>query len=364
MRHLNDVFSILAEAVVVTKAITRQTNSSRDVNNDLMASRSFSELARDITALRSSVGPRYERTVLDNLDAPTEAMEIATRRAQETLGPLPEITDKRIGMASLNIPEWTSAEGRGRNEMPSISPGVAEGIRRKVSSLLEDYVDTFGKGGFVRLLRQAAVVAHWSAERNLERSVNTSSAEENALKRIADKKDTYGRAPSISVEERIESHLWFQERSRVSGKTKASMAASLRALLCLVTAELRPDLVERQMAFEIDENSGAVIGRFADQRSDDCVIAIYDNAGESGYPNAVLVMSLDADDVANGIPRIEDVREPKFSAGSNYRSFNDALSSMGNSFDQGFFAKGSRFVVTNLADAPHPRQPKVAGFRP
>lgn len=363
---LNSVMETLAEAKVVTATIAKASRIGRDAETARAAHQAFSALAAEADAFRAEVGPRYAPKVLALLDPSEVTLARAAKRAAADMGPLPELTDRRIALAGIDMPDqqqlWLLSK-RKPEEIAPLRAGVAAKVRDAVAGVLSDYHETFGAPGFVRLIRAVAVSAHWQSERYAGYA-NEREKDEDRARRAAEKDRVSHRRGGMSYEEHLESYRGTRSMYAHQGRAMAALAADLRGVLALAARQLRPDLpVERRMSFALDEASGAVVGRFEDEAVGDRALIVYDDAGAGGQEGAVLMVSMGAERLADGVPPINDVRwggdtDPGIKT-SNYISFQDAFSCLGNAFDQRYFMD-ERFSVVDAASIPVPRAPRAA----
>ncbi len=357
LRLLDGVMETLAEAVVVTRAIAQASGDTRDQVNADTAQVSWGEMASQTDAFREDVGSRYSDTVHEMLRPSAEIMAAAERNAVASVRPIPELTDRRIWNAASGLRDRDILRHESRkNEVTPLGTEQAARIREQVAGLFEDYHRTFATPGFLRLLHAAAVCAHNGAERSIDRAVDPVKDDVQAKRTVEEEKNSlYGRRyGSRTVEEHTESNRIWREHARKEGEAEAAMAADYRGVVALAHQSLRPDLpVERVMRFDRDEASGVTVGRLDHAGPDDRTILIYDDAGCGNYPGAVLLISATAEQLRDGIPSLADAREAGFDLGSNYRSFGDAVSGLGNAFDRKYFL-GSDFVVADAVTVPRP----------
>ena len=367
LRFLQEAFETMAEAAIFAGALAKASGSKRDKDNAKAAVWASRGLAEDVARFRAGVGPRYAGTVRGMLADPAETMAGAQARAAADLGPLPELTDRRIEDVAGTLPPLPIFYGDHRNADGSPvthRPVDPAEVREQVASLLEDYHATFGVGGFSRLMRQAAVVAHWKAERYLTYALDTNPDEARARaaaegRELGERRPRYPRKSSIPYEEWLDHFSKWRAGYQRDGERAAAMAAEFRGLLADAARVLRPDLAEpRRMAFALDEASGAVVGRFRDEDPDDRVLAVYDDSGEGPHKARVMVLALRAGDVEGGVPDLETARRIAVT-GNNYRHLADALSSLGNVRDQQHLL-GEEIVPMDLGKVPAPRAPQEA----
>lgn len=363
--YLDAVMECLAEARIVTAAIALASGDERDQENALAARAAFAELAPQVDAFRSDVGPRYADRVLELVGSSEAFLSRAAKRAAADMGPVPELTDRRIDMAGNGMPDDEELRLLSHRKPDSIAPlrdGAASKIRDAVAAVLSDYHETFAVGGFVRLLKAAAASAHWQAQRYMGYANKSESCEHEARKSLEEDKKSnhrYETTYKTTYEEKVESIRKMRKGYGRDGERAAALAADFRGILSLAARTLRPDMAqERHMAFALDEASGTVVGRFEDEAPGDPVIVLYHDAGCGGYPEAVLLVGMRTDNLADGVPTIDAVRNNDAVKGSNYRSFGDAMSGLGDDFDQRYFV-GARFNLVDPASIPAPVAPEA-----
>lgn len=364
LQLLRGVLEMLAEAKVFTGALTKQSGSPRDIENARAADLAFAEIAVQLDSFRAEVGPRYAEKVLAVLDDSATILARAAEQAASDIGPVAELTDRRIGMAGILMPGqerlWKQSLSA-PNEIAPLGEGLAAKVRDAVASVLSDYHETFGVGGFVRVIKSAAVSAHWQAERYMSYANDPSDDEDKARREVAKDRGRLHR-DNRTVEDYLKDYRSTRQRYKVDGQSASALAADLRGILALAARQLRPDLPqERRMRFAVDEASGAVVGRFEDEQPGDRALVIYDDAGAGHYEAAVLMVSMRAGILMDGVPPIDDVRDGKDRGmkGSNYRSFHEAISGLGNDFDQCYFV-GGRFVIANPGEVPELKASEAA----
>jgi hypothetical protein len=334
LRGAAAALAVIAGARTVGDAV-RAAEGPHGVTWRERADDAWTDLAALARALRSGVGSIHADVVHSLLPDPDE---IAAQARVDTLTMLespPYNIDKRRIRTVIGLTgNWEPGERMlhheklrkpDTGEAPLSARDVAR-LREAAASLMADYDSTYQRPGFVNLLRQAIGMSVHSATWAVDRATVANASLKAACDLAAEAAlpNRYSGTPRTLKEEIA--GIETREASTLSAARK-ELAFAQACEAWLGNAARAAGFVPDIRTLVSSDQDGITVLRFADERPEDAILAIYPETGREGssYPNAVFAARLYGPDMAAGLPSLEEVKE-RPGMGTNFRNMEDALS--------------------------------------
>ena len=376
IRYLAGALQTLAEAKQFTALL-----SEADPDNAEFAALAadaaghFEARSRDADRLRETVGPRYGHV--------TELLPAATRIAAEAehrftlqigldgsiltpdhvLRTMQDCGDRdllwRASQAGLR--EKTIHEG-----MHTVLTAVdAAALRAKAAEIVTTFNALFNEPGFLPLLRQGSTLSRWKGLNGIH-DAHDPGVEHEIRESHRRSRAGLHRRDEAEYQKELDKLPADRERWRTEGRMYLSASFALEDL---VSGALKGHLdgTRPVLVLRTDPATGATVGTFRGDGGEG-VLAIYPDNLER-YPGAVFAVTLDATEVASGLPPLASIREEAWVGGprkgTNYYGIEDAMGCIagGDAYSQSFFFGRQVAVIDETGTDWEPPSPAPA-FRP
>jgi hypothetical protein len=325
--------TILAGARVVADAV-EGAGVTHGATWGAEAEGAWTELAERARALRAGVGSLHSDTVNACLPDPDEISASARADTMAMLECPPANIDKRRINALIGLSgNWEPGHrmlhhlriGKPDEGETPLRPADVGALREAAASLMEDYDAVYHRHGFVNLLRQAIGMSVHSATWGIDRATiaNASLTAASDLAAKARRPSLHERTPTTIEDETAA----IEREASTLRSARKEMAFAQACEAWLGNAAMAAGFVPAVRTLVSSDQDGVTVLRFADERPEDAILAIYPETGRKGssFPNAVFAARLYGPDLADGLPSLEDVKE-RPGMGTNFRNIEDALS--------------------------------------
>ncbi|GJD90921.1 hypothetical protein BHAOGJBA_4465 [Methylobacterium hispanicum] len=376
LRYLAGALQTLAEAKRFT-ALLHEADPRNAEYAELAADAAghFEARARDADRLRTTVGPRYGH-VTEMLPASTRIATEADHRftlQAELDGAIltPDHVLRTMQDCGDRDTLWRASQGGLREKAIKDGRHVvlpardAAALRTKAAAIVTAFNALFNQPGFLALLRQGSALSRWKGLNGIHDAHDPAVEHEIRESHRGSRRGLW-RRDEAELRKELDQLPADRERWRTEGRKHLSASFVLEEL---VSGALRGHLdgTKPVLVLRTDPATGATVGTL---RGDDAgsVLAIYRD-GLVGYPGAVFAVTLDAVEVAAGLPDLAGIRDQAWVGGprkgTNYYSLEDALGCIagGDAYSQTFFFGRQVAVVDETGTAWEPPQPP-ATFRP
>lgn len=319
------------------------------------ASKAIRELASEIDELKRTTKERYPALskALPSLD---ELRRAARAKLEETDFSVPRLSRERLerlmGECGDRDILWRISDGgKAREKYISkgwhrpLSASDAESLRDGSATVLEEYDSVYNSHGFVSELKQmAASLRYRGLYQAHQADTHTEAAIRRERKSIYDTKAEHERR----LAERIAAIPRDKEFFRHGAAELLGAANMVSGFLAEAGRAFR-SAQDVSGYLEFSVRDGAMVGESGGEEA----IVIYDDhvvrAG-GNHPDAVYAVKLPASALRDGVPPLEEIREERFSAATNYHSVEQCLGELDNLTESGFFFGGVRISGHNGFD--------------
>lgn len=376
LRYLAGALQTLAEAKRFT-ALLHEADPQNIEYAELAAdaARHFDARARDADRLRSTVGPRYGH-VAEMLPASTRIAADAEHRFTMQTGLdgailTPDHVLRTMQDCGDRDALWLASQGglreksieEGRHVVLTARESTA--LRTKAAAIVTAFNALFNQPGFLPLLRQGSALARWKGLNGIHDSHDPAVEHEIRESHRRSRRGLWQR-DEAELRKELEKLPADRERWRAEGRKYLSASFALDEL---VAGALRGyvDGTKPVLVLRTDPATGATVGTL---RGDDAgsVLAIYpDNL--KGHPGAVFAVTLEAAEVAAGLPDLASIKDEAWAGGprkgTNYSGLEDALGCIagGDHYSQTYFFGRQVAVIDETGTDWQPPEPP-ATFRP
>lgn len=376
LRYLAGALQTLAEAKLFTGLLHEaDPDNAEYAQLAADAAEHFEARARDADRLRATVGPRYGHVaellpVSSRIAADAEhrftlqaGLDGAILTPDHITRTMHDCGDRdllwRASQAGLR--EKAIREGMHR----VLTADDAAALRAKAAEIVTTFNALFNEPGFLPLLRQGSTLSRWKGLNGIH-DAHDPGVEHEIREYHRRSRAGIHRRDEAEYQKELDELPADRERWRTEGRKYLSASFALDDL---VSGALRGylDGTRPVLVLRTDPATGATVGTF---RGDEegSVLAIYPDKLES-HPGAVFAVTLDAAEVASGLPDLASIRDEAWAdgprKGTNYSGIEDALGCIagGDAYSQTFFFGRQVAVIDETGTDWEPPSPAPA-FRP
>lgn len=375
-RNLAGALQTLAEAKRFTTLLSEaDPDNAEFAELAADAADQFEARARDADRLRATVGPRYDH-VADLLPDSTRIVAEAEHRFTLQTGVdgailTPDHVTRTMHDCGDRDLLWHASQGGLREKairegMHRVLPAhEAAALRSAAAAIVTTFNALFNQPGFLPLLRQGSTLSRWKGLNGIHDAHDPGIEHEIREYHRRSRKGIH-RRDEAEYQKELDKLPADRARWRTDGRKYLTAAFALDDL---VSGALRGylDGTRPVLVLRTDPVTGATVGSFRGD-AEGTVLAIYpDNL--KGHPGAVFAVTLDAAEVASGLPDLAVIRDEAWAGGprkgTNYHGIEDALGCIagGDAYSQTFFFGREVAVIDETGTDWEPPSPAPA-FRP